>query len=178
MLNVRPQDLQVQRYSWRQYKPQRESREYFTEKSVKYSRSPETRNLGSESPLVQGCTVATQISSFKIYHEFFEVTSRVLDKFVYTSKFKSPGLSSSPLDVTWSAPWTSSTTTTSTVGGSSWSRRGEGARSPGQGRGAGAGAGAGSELQLKKFLFHRLLRMKINMYVAVYNAQTARSKCD
>ena len=61
MLTVRPQDLQVQRYSWRQYKPQRESREYFTERSVKYSRLPETRNLGSESPLVQGCTVATQI---------------------------------------------------------------------------------------------------------------------
>ena len=59
---MRLQDLQAKRFSWWQYKLQREAGpwEYFTKKFMKFSRGQETRNLGPEFPLNRGCTVAKQ----------------------------------------------------------------------------------------------------------------------
>ena len=74
MYSVRLQDLQVLRFSWWQYKPRKEvgPREYFTKKFMKFSRGPETRNLGPEFPLNRGCTVAKQFFPKTQYQSILE----------------------------------------------------------------------------------------------------------
>ena len=140
MYSVRLQDLQVLRFSWWQYKPRKEvgPREYFTKKFMKFSRSPDG-DPKPRSRVLTGPRLYTRQTNWTNLHDLKDPSH-----FMICICFCSPEWLSLPPDVTWSAHWTSLTTTTWTDGGSSWPRKGEGeGGSRDQGQGAEVGAGAG-----------------------------------
>ena len=158
---TRLQDLQAKRFSWWQYKPQREDLgNILRRNSLNFHEDGDPK---PRSRVLTGPRLYSRQTSLNQIHMVVRCQPIYGVIFVY---FCSPVWLSLPPDVTWNAPWTSLTTTTSTDAGSSWPRRGGGEEEEGEsrdrGQGAEVGAGAGGQFHLSSWIV-KVLFLKIRL---------------